>query len=176
MYAGPDPARHGTTAGGAGQRGATLIVVVLFIVIVSIALTSVVNLLAVSALRSSDPVLTRQSLAIAESLLQEILSQPAGSTDPDGGADTLGPEAGETRTSPTLPFDNINDYDGYSMTGVVNADGSTVPGLSAYSASVSVRAQGFDGLPSNGGWLVTVTVTAPDGSTLALSGFKARLQ
>jgi hypothetical protein len=41
---------------------------------------------------------------------------------------------------------------------------------------VSVRAQGFDGLPSNGGWLVTVTVTAPDGSTLALSGFKAGLQ
>jgi MSHA pilin protein MshD len=158
------------------QRGATLVEVVLFIVIVSIALSSVVNLLAVSSLRSSDPVLTRQSLAIAESLLQEILSQPAGNTDPDGGADTLGPEAGESRTSTTLPFDNANDYDGYVMNGVVNADGSAVPALAAYSARVAVRAQGFDGIPSDWGWLVTVNVTAPDGSTLAVSGFKARLQ
>lgn len=158
------------------QRGATLVEVVLFIVIVSIALTSVVNLLAVSSLRSSDPVLTRQSLAIAESLLQEILSQPAGSTDPDGGADALGPEPGESRTSTTQPFDNVNDYDGYVMNGVVNADGTTVPALAAYSARVSVRAQGFDGIPSDWGWLVTVTVTAPDGSTLAVSGFKARMQ
>jgi MSHA pilin protein MshD len=158
------------------QRGATLIEVILFIVVLSFALGSVLGLLALTTGRSADPLLVRQSLAIAESLLQEVLAQPAGPTDPDGGAEGQGPEGGETRGSALLPFDHVSDYHGYSMSGVTSADGTAVPALAGYQASVSVTPQGFDGLPAAYGWLVTVTVTGPDGATLALQGVRARTE
>ena len=163
-------------AARARQHGASLVEVVLFIVIISIALSSVLGVLALSAQRSADPMLVRQSLAIAESLLQEIGAQPTGADDPDGGPDTLGPEAGEARGSASLPFDHVNDYHGYVMNGAVSADGTPVPALAGYRAAVTVAAQGFNGLPATHGWLVTVEVTGPEGAVVALSGFRARVQ
>src|SRR6266700_1583981 len=50
------------------QRGATLIEVVLFIVIISTALCSVLGTLSLTVGRSADPLVARQALAIAESL------------------------------------------------------------------------------------------------------------
>lgn len=173
MCGAPERARP---LGRGRERGATLVELVVFIVVVSIALGSVLGLFALTTGRSADPLLVRQSLAIAESVLQEVLAQPVGSADPDGGDDGQGPEAGETRGSTTLPFDHVNDYHGYVMDGVVSADGTAVPALAGYQARVTVVPQGFGGLPATYGWLVTVTVTAPDGSTLALQGFRARLQ
>lgn len=173
MCAAADRAR---TGGRRRERGATLVEAIVFIVIVLIALGSVLGLLALTTGRSADPLIVRQSLAIAESLLQEVLAQPVGTTDPDGGAEEQGPEAGEARGSTTLPFDHVNDYEGYAMTGVVSADGTAVPALAGYRASVTAVPQGFNGLPADFGWLVTVTVTAPDGSALALQGFRARTQ
>ncbi len=158
------------------QRGVTLVELVMFIVIVSIALSAVLNLLALAAARTADPAITRQSLAIAESLLDEALSQPASANDPDGGPDLLGPEAGESRSSATQPFDNVNDYHGLVLNGITAADGTAISGLENYRATVQVRADGFNALPSAYGWVVTVTVTSPDGNTLSLSGFRARTE
>jgi prepilin-type N-terminal cleavage/methylation domain-containing protein len=43
--------------------------------------------------------------------------------DPDGGTEALGPETAngveETRGSASYPFDHVNDYHGYSRTGIV---------------------------------------------------------
>jgi MSHA pilin protein MshD len=161
---------------GRRQRGVTLVELVLFIVIVSVALSAVLNLLALSAARAADPLVTRQALAIAESLLDEVLSQPVATTDPDGGADGLGPEGGESRSSATLPFDHVNDYHGLVLNGITTVDGAAVPGLQHYRAAVQVRSDGFNGMAAGFGWLVSVTVTSPDGSTLSLSGFRARTE
>lgn len=156
------------------QRGATLIEIVLFIVIIGIAVGTVLGTLSLAAGRSADPLVRRQALAIAESLLQEIEAQPFGSTDPDGGADTLGPEAGESRGSGTSPFDHVNDYHGYATTGIVDADGSPVTGLSAYGVAVSVQPQALDNIAAADGLLVSVTVTGPGGASVTLTGFRAR--
>lgn len=158
------------------QGGVTLIEVVMFIVIVSIALGAVLSLLAFATARSADPQLLRQSLAVAEALLGEVLAQSVDTTDPDGGAEARGPEAGEARGDPLLPFDHVNDYDGLVLNGIVNAAGTALPALASYGASITVAPQALSGLPEAYGWLVTVTVTAPDGSTLSLSGFRARTQ
>jgi MSHA pilin protein MshD len=158
------------------QRGVTLVELVLFIVIVSVVMSAVLNLLALSAARAADPLVTRQALAIAESLLDEVLSQPVAATDPDGGADAIGPEGGESRRSSTLPFDHVNDYHGLALTGITTVDGVAVAGLQDYRAAVEVRSDGFNGMAAGFGWLVTVTVTSPDGSTLSVSGFRARTE
>lgn len=156
------------------HRGATLVEVVLFIVIIGIALSTVLGTLSLTVGRSSDPLVARQALAIAESLLQEVMSQPYTAADLDGSANAIGPEAGETRASTTTPFDHVDDYNGYSMTGIVKPDGTAVAGLGSYNASVTVAAQALDNIASTEGLLVTVTVTGPGGYSVALRGFRAR--
>lgn len=157
------------------QHGATLVEVVLFIVIIATALSTVLGTLTLTVRRSADPLVARQALAVAESLLQEVLSQPYTANDLDGGADAIGPEAGESRTSTTTPFDHVDDYHGYTMNGIVKPDGTAVAGLSGYSASVTVQQQALGTIPASEGLLVTVTVTGPGGYSVALNGFKARV-
>jgi MSHA pilin protein MshD len=161
------------------QRGTTLVEVVLFILIVSIAVTAVVNALAVAVRSSSDPLIRRQTLAVAESLVQEIDGQPYRQKDPynPGGADdAIGPETGETRAGSPLPFDNPNDYSGYTETGIVAPDGSSVTGLGSYSASVTATQQAMGNVPASDGLLVVVNATGPDGQTISLTTFRARYQ
>ncbi len=156
------------------QRGVTLIELTIAIAIIAIAAVSVLQVYSLTAGRSADPLQTRQSLAIAESLLDEILSQPFTINDLDGGADAMGPEAGESRGSATTPFDHVDDYNGYSITGIVGADGTPVAGLTNYTSSVSEQWQALDNIGATEGLLVTVTVTPPGGAPVSISGFRAR--
>ncbi|HEX4584372.1 MAG TPA: hypothetical protein VH183_06050 [Burkholderiaceae bacterium] len=169
MCAGPDRSNR--------QRGTALVEVILFVLIVSVAVVSVVSALSLAVRHSSDPLVQRQALAIAESLIQEIDSQPYARKDPynpTGPDDAIGPEAGETRAGSPLPFDNPNDYSGYLETGIVAPDGSSVPGLGAYSASVVATQQAMDNVPSGDGLLVVVTATGPDGQPVTMTTFRAR--
>jgi MSHA pilin protein MshD len=157
------------------QRGVTLVELVMFVLIVGIAVSSVLGTLALAGGRSADALVQRQSLAVAESLLQEIVAQPFTALSPDGSPETIGPEAGESRTSSTTPFNHVNDYHGYTMNGIVALDGSAIAGLESYSASVSVSAQALGNIPAGEGLLVRVTVTGPGGVPVTLTGFRARL-
>jgi MSHA pilin protein MshD len=169
MCAGPDrPAR---------ECGTTLVEVILFILIVSIAVVSVVSALSVVARGSGDPLVQRQSLGIAESLIQEIDSQPYAQKDPynpTGPDDAIGPEAGETRSGSPLPFDNPNDYSGYTETGIVAPNGGSIAGLGTYSAGVVATQQSMGTVPASDGLLVVVTATGPDGQPVTLTTFRAR--
>jgi MSHA pilin protein MshD len=161
------------------ERGTTLVEVILFILIVSIAVTAVLNALSVAVRSSSDPLMQRQTLAIAESLIQEIDNQPYHQKDPynpTGPDDAIGPETGETRAGSPLPFDNPNDYSGYSETGIVAPDGTSVTGLGAYSASVIATQQAMGNVPASDGLLVVVTATGPDGQAITVTTFRARYQ
>jgi len=157
------------------QRGATLVEVVLFIVIIATALSAVLGTLSLTVRRSADPLVARQALAVAESMLQEVMAQPYTANDLDGGPDAIGPETGETRFSTTTPFDHVDDYHGYTMTGVVKTDGTAVTGLSGYNTNVTVQAQALNNIPAGEGLLVTVTVTGPGGYSVSLYGFRARV-
>jgi MSHA pilin protein MshD len=159
----------------ARQRGVTLVELVLAMLIVSIAVAAVLGVHGLTAGRSADPLLARQSLAVAESLLAEIMAQPFTASDLDGGPNAIGPEAGETRGSATSPFDHVDDYHGYTMSGIVAADGTPIAGLSRYAATVTVQPQALGNIAAGEGLLVTVTVSAPGGTPVALSGFRARV-
>ncbi|HRK56023.1 MAG TPA: type II secretion system protein [Burkholderiaceae bacterium] len=160
----------------ARAAGATLIEVVLFIVIISIAVASILGLMSLVAGRSADPVILRQSIAVAESMLQEILAQPFSTLDLDGGANGIGPEAGETRESATTPFDHVDDYHGFSLTGITTPDGAAISGLELYSLSVTVEENALTDIAAGDGLLVTVTATGPDGLPVSISGYRARVE
>lgn len=176
-------------------RGLSLIELLVFIVVVGVAVTGVLSVFSMNARASVDPAIRKQALAIAESLLDEVLSKPYTFCDPDDPqADTatnaavgstgcattpegMGPEAvqGETRYSNVTPFDNVNDYDGFSMNPIRDITDTAVTGLGAYTATVQVQPAGaFNGLPAGETLLVTVTVSAPGNQTVALSGYRTR--
>jgi MSHA pilin protein MshD len=171
-----------------GQRGLTLIELLLFVVVVGIALAAMLQVFVTATRASADPMIRRQQLAIAESLLREVQLMPFTRCDPsDANVETAasasacaslpensGPEAGQTRYGPTSFFNNVNDYAGFSMTGIRDLNNTVVPGLANYSASVAVAAAALDTVSSTDALKITVTVTAPDGSTLNLQGWRTR--
>lgn len=168
-------------------RGLTLIELLLFVVILGIALSAMLSVFITATQASADPLIRRQQLAIAESLLREVELMPFTWCDPDDAAtataasaagcttaEALGPEAGETRYGPTSYFDNVNDYASFSMTGIRDITNAAVSGLSGYAAAVDVASATLNGIAGGAALKITVTVTAPDGSRLSLQGWRTR--
>ena len=65
------------------ERGASLIELIMFIVIVSVALAGILLVMNVTTRGSADPLIHNQALAIAESLLEEVELMPFTFCDPD---------------------------------------------------------------------------------------------
>ena len=175
------------------ERGLSLIELLVFIVVVGIAVTGVLSVFSLNARTSADPVVQKQALAIADSLLEEVLAQPYTYCDPDDAnvetasspADCAVPETamarepGEARGSNLKPLDHVNDYNGYPMPVIAGPDGNTVPNLNGYSARIQVQpVANFNGIvPAPGDnetLLVTVTVTGPGNHSVTLSGYRTR--
>ena len=173
----------------ARQAGFTLVELVVFIVIVSTALAGVLSVFLNATQASADPMLRRQALAIAESLLEEVQLMPFTFCDPDDAnletaassagcaslAQGLGPNAGETRFA-TPQFDNVGDYAGYSMNGIVDITNIAVAGLGGYSASVAVTASALGSITAASGdaLRITVTVSGPNSTSVTLDGVRTR--
>jgi MSHA pilin protein MshD len=178
------------------QGGLSLVELVVFIVIVSVSIAGIFLVLNKATRTSADPVARKQALAIAESLLEEIELMPFTFCDPvdanaatatgafvgAGGCATtveaIGPEAGETRYSAATPFDNVNDYHGFTMNsgngGIKDITNTVIPALNSYSASVSVVQEVLQGIASTESLRVTVTVTGPGNTTVTLDGYRTR--
>lgn len=191
------------------QAGFTLVELIVFIVIVSLSAAGVLLVMNNISGHSSDPLLRKQSLAVAESLLEEIEAMPmtyCEPTDPNAATAaspagcspgmsqdvTVGPiPASETRYNSSDPFDNVSDYGGCQMnSGIANACDSSgnsgirdilanaIAGLGNYAASVTLTRTGTSfiggGALAGDALLITVVVTAPDGSQVRLDGYRTR--
>jgi MSHA pilin protein MshD len=128
-------------------------------------------------LASVDPVVRKQAVAIANSLMEEIQLRPFTLCDPDdpnvftaptppcGTPEVIGVEGPETRYGPTF-YDNVSDYNGFSMSGSIqDINNNTISGLAGYSASVAIANAGGDfpaaSVPVDAALRITVTVTGP---------------
>lgn len=176
------------------ERGLTLIELIVFIVVVAIGVVGVLLVMNVTGARSSDPLIRKQALAIAEALLEEAQLMPFTWCDPDDPnvtsataavdctlAEAPGPEAGESRTNPGSPFDNVNDYQGYDSTaagGIQDITGSAIGGLAGYRAQIDIAPTSLAGtgltVAPDASQLITVTVTGPGGEAVALQGWRTR--
>jgi len=174
--------------------GLSLVELIVFIVVVGTAVAGVLAALNVATRGSADPMIQKQALAIAEAVLEEAQLMPFTYCDPDdANAATAvnqaacatpevtsppasnGPEGGETRLGGITPFDNVNDYNNFTMAGgIVDIAGNAVPGLAGYTASVTVLEQGLGGIAGNEALLLTVTVTGPGNVSVVLHGYRTR--
>jgi MSHA pilin protein MshD len=165
------------------QRGLTLIELIVFIVIVSVALAGVLSVLSLTTRHSADPMIRKQMLAIAEGMMDEVGAQAFTWCDPDDAAaataisaaacatpEAAGPEAGETRGGAVTPLDNVNDYNGLAgiTTGIT---GTAMP--PGYSASIAVAQNALAGVPAAASLLITVTVSF-GGENLTVEGYRTR--
>ena len=175
------------------QAGISLIELIVFIVIVSIAVEGILLVMNQSTARSADALIRKQSLAIAESLLEEVELMPFTWCDPDdpsavsavGYAGCNTPQnvtpssyggGPELRGDLNFPFDNVLDYNGYNMAPIVDINGNGV-GLNGYAANVNITPVGnayLGAADNDAGLRITVTVTSPQGEQLQLDGYRAR--
>lgn len=142
-------------------RGFTLVELIIFIVVISVGLTGIMLVIKAVVASSADPIVRKQSLSIAESMLTEILLK-----------DYANPEGGYEKGLDRSLFDDVSDYTGYSTTaGIVDQSGSPVPGLKSYNIFPPVSVVSTTELPGVNAFKVTVFVTGPLG-VISLSGYR----
>lgn len=134
------------------QHGFTLIELLIFIVVVSAGLAGILSVMNTVVKSSADPMVRKQAMALADSILEEILLKPY--ADPDG------TNAGETGRS---HWDNVDDYHARTnadfpdlpaeltsfVIGIVVDDGTTALGVAARRATVTIT-HGADSLSMTG--------------------------
>jgi MSHA pilin protein MshD len=173
----------------ARARGLSLLEVVVFIVVLGVAFTGMLILYNQVTRASVDPIVRKQALAVAQSLLEEIELMPYTYCDPDDAniytatsaavgptgcaatAEGVGTEGGEGRyVNPR--FDNVSDYHGFCMgTGapvcadalITTAAGTAITQLADYRVDVAIAAitaaDAIPGVPLDAGLRILVTAT-----------------
>jgi MSHA pilin protein MshD len=170
------------------QHGVSLIELIMFIVIIGAAVAGVLGAINYATRASTDPMIQKQALAIAEALMEEVQLQPFTYCDPDDPAaptadsaaacatvESIGAEGGETRTGATL-YDNVSDYNPLDLVGgITDINGNAIAGLNDYSAHVRVTGSALGGIGAGESLLIEVTVnhhTLPSG--VVLHGYRTR--
>lgn len=148
------------------QSGFTLIEVIIFIVVVSAGLAGILLVSNTVVAASADPMVRKQAISVAESMLEEILLKEY--TKP---SDSTAVAFGVSGWSRAL-FDTVDDYNGYNTTGgITDVSGAAVDGLSGFNISPAVTVASSSDLTGANAKKVTVTVTWAGGS-VALVGYR----
>lgn len=173
------------------QQGVTLIELIIAIVVLGIAVVGVLTALGRTTLFQVDPMLRAQSLALAQSFMDEVTAKPFYAPDDD-------PRFDEDATVAVDPCNNMPDlddlsgsdrvelldavcaYDGYNADthegGIVTPEGTSIPGLGAYNVMITVSSDNlekpFDQVPGNCILRIEVSVDDPTGSTTRLHGYR----
>ena len=138
----------------ARARGFTLIELIMFIVIVSIALVGVLKVMDMVVASSADPMVRKQAVALAESVLQEV-SQKA-YADPD-------PSSASSETT-RATFNHVDNYNG-----LTNSTFTDLPStLSGYVIAIAVTSATLGSVAAR---KVAVTVTY-GANAVVLTGYR----
>lgn len=146
------------------HSGFSLIEVIIAMLLISVGVLGVLSAMNTLVKGSADPMVRKQAIAVAESLLEEITLK-----------DFANPTGGYTGTDRTQ-FDDVSDYAGYTTTGIVDIGGTAISGLSGYNvSSVTVANAALGSIASTDAKLITVTVTAPGGEAISMSAYRTNL-
>ncbi len=145
-------------APGSQQRGFTLIELIIFIVVVSAGLAGILSVMNSVVKSSADPIVRKQAMAMAESILEEIVQKEY--SDPDG-------TSGET-TRATM--DDVDDYNGKTAAEIQTLFADSLAQVPGYTIAIVVDSAA----PLFGVDMKKITVTVNRGSeSISLSGYRA---
>jgi MSHA pilin protein MshD len=146
-----------------GAGGFSLPELIIFIVIFTFALAGILLVINTTVAQSAEPMVRKQSMAVAESMMEEVLLMPFAAGGWTGGA-TQGDRA---------HFDDVRDFNGYDSINAVyrveDPAGTPTTGLNGFRVRVDVAVTTLSGAPA---LRVTVQVTDPRGINYALEGYK----
>lgn len=184
------PEMHAGRAGNGRQAGISLIELVMFIVIVSIGVVGILSVMTVTTKASADPLIRKQVLAIAESLLEEIELQaftfcfPTDSKALDASSvadcsagmseDALPatPRVGNMGAREAL---SVSDYRNFTMGNPIrDINGNAIVELAGYTAAVAISQPTFTGVAANDTLKIDVAVTGPANTAITLTGYRMR--
>jgi len=154
----PEPRRSG---------GFSFVELLIAIVVLSIAVVGILTVYSNTARGSAEALISKQSLAIAEAMLDEI--QLTAFANPSGGFSGAATQANRSN------FDDVSDYHNFATTGVcaINDPGPGCTVVTGYNVLVTVVATAFNGITTTDSKLITVTVThAASGRSVSLAGYK----
>jgi MSHA pilin protein MshD len=138
------------------QRGFTLIELIIFIVVVSAGLAGILSVMNTVVKSSADPLVRKQAVALADSVLEEIMLKNY--QDPDGTS------AGETGRS---TWDNVDDFNGKTQ-----ADFALPTELAGYQIAIAVvNDTALVGTLARPAKKVTVTVSRGSES-ISMTGYR----
>lgn len=174
---------------GSSERGISLIELIMFIVIVGIALAGILLVMNTTTRGSANPLIYKQALAIAESMLEEVELMPFTFCDPDDAAaatanslgecatqEGIGTEGGEGRYA-APQFDNVSDYHGFTMApGAILDIAGNNTGVAGYTLNAIqiTEVGGVLGLPASDALQIAVSVTGPGGVVVRVDGIRTR--
>ncbi len=156
------------------QRGISLIELIIFIVIISVALTGILLVMNQVTRHSADPLIHKQAIAAAESLLDEIelqdfIAASGVTTCPTG----PNPVTQANRATDYHIVCDYNDFPPDDAMGIFPISGVTaIAGLENYSAKVAVTSETLNGIAAGSAVRITVTVTDPQGTAIAIDGYR----
>ncbi len=138
------------------QRGVSLLELVAFLVIVSIASSALLATYANSAKRNADPIIMVRTLELAQAKLDEIMALKYDANTPTGGIPACGSTGGPAcNNTPDADMNDVDDFNNVSDTP-----------YTGYTRNVTVTT-------SNNLKLITVTVSAPKSVSLTLAAYRA---
>lgn len=135
------------------QIGVTLIELLVFIVVISLALLALVSVFRQATLTNADPLIQTRALELAQSQLDVIFGLKYDANTPTGGIPAC--SSSECNNATDSDMNDVDDYNGWSD--------QPFPG---YNRSVTVSTQ-------NDIKTISVVVTAPTGVSLTLSAQRA---
>lgn len=137
------------------ERGVTLIELIVFMVVVSIAFAALMAVYVQSAVNNADPIIQARLLEAAQSRLDEVIALKYDEATPTGGVPACGATGGLPCTN--TPDNNLNDVDDFHNV-------SDQP-YTNYTRSVTVTTDGNRKL-------ITVRVSAPTGQAVTLAAYR----
>ncbi|MBA3023362.1 MAG: prepilin-type N-terminal cleavage/methylation domain-containing protein [Gammaproteobacteria bacterium] len=154
------------------QAGISLIELIIFIVIISVALTGILLVMNQVTAHSADPLVHKQAIAAGESLLEEVALQDF--IDRNDGVTTVCPPASAvTAANRATDYHIVDCYNGFAMTGITDLNGAAT-GLAAYNASVAITAEALGGIAAGSAVRIAVTVTDPQGNDIVIDGYRTK--
>jgi MSHA pilin protein MshD len=149
------------------QRGSSLIELIMFIVIISVALAGILLVMNTTSKGSVDPLIRKQALAAAYSLLEEIELQDFSSAS--------GVTTAVTQANRASAYHLVQDYNAFNTASVfaLSDAASATPLLANYAVQVAVTNAAFGGIAAASAVQIDVTVTAPNGEAIIATGYRA---
>jgi MSHA pilin protein MshD len=152
--------------GGQGnkQSGVSMVELIMFIVIISIAVAGILLVMNKVSGHSADALVRKQALAVAESLLEEIELQDFISASGATNAVTQANRASE--------YHIVSNYNNFATSGIFPVSGVVIAGLANYNASVAVSGVALGNIAAASSVLITVSVTDPQNNAILISGYR----